>query len=156
MSKYKTSAYLSVALNFDLACDWWDLSEEQRSFVYDLLQDWDKFETWLEQHKDEFEDYKEGEKKRQKIIANHPDDYPLFVYAHWLHLQNGALLNTLLFRYDYGKICSQKGAYLQAADFFELLFEEYSKLSIIPPNIYDAAEEQKMIRECMEKQSDGE
>ena len=73
MEKYETSSYLSVALNYDLARDWWDLSDEQHHFVYEfVLHDWDNFENWLAEHKQSFEDYKSGGKSRQKAIKSLP------------------------------------------------------------------------------------
>ena len=155
MEKYETSSYLSVALNYDLARDWWDLSDEQHHFVYEfVLHDWDNFENWLAEHKQSFEDYKSGGKSRQKTIKAYPEHYPLFVYAHWLHLQNGALLNSLLSQYGYAESCSRKGAYEEAADFFELLLGEYRKLHILPPSVFDAGAEAAALRKAAQPIND--
>lgn len=151
MSKYQTSKYLSVVLNYELATDWWALDGEQHKFVYDFLHDWDRFEEWITEHKESFEAYKAGGKARQETIESYPEHYPIFVYAHWLHLQNGALLNTLLSRYGYANACSAKGAYEQAADFFELLLAEYRQLNILPPSAFDTNAELSVLREASSK-----
>ncbi len=155
MSKYQTSEYLSIGLNYNLAADWWALSSEQHDFVYSFLNDWDVFEAWLDEHNASFEAYKAGGKSRQQTITNHPEHYPLFVYAHWLHLQNGALLNTLLLQYGYVDVCSTKRAYEPAADFFELLLAEYQKLNIVPPSLFDVAAESNALNAHLQTKEEG-
>ncbi|KPN71633.1 hypothetical protein [Neisseria sp. 83E34] len=141
MPQYKTSQYLSVVQLYELATDWWQLNPEQHQFVYGFIHDWDAFRSWLDEYSEPFEAYKAGGKARQETIAAYPEHYPLFVYAQWMRLQDGLLLNTLLSRYGYADACSKKGAYEQSADFFELLLAEAGHLNLLPPTGFDAGAE---------------
>lgn len=146
MSQYQTSQYLSVLKLFELSDDWWRLEPEQHQFVYKFISDWDAFQAWLAEHSAQFEAYKAGGKARKESIAAYPEHYPLFVYAQWLRLQDGLLLNTLLLRYGYADKCLKKGAYEQSADFLQLLLGEWRKLNIVPPTLADASAELALLK----------
>lgn len=154
--EYKTSDYLSVTLQYDLAADFWALDEEETQKVFSFIREHgeDGFCEWREKYQGLLNAYMGGKAAGKKAWRQHPEQHGLLAYAKWRHLRDGALVNTLLWRYGYKDSCCAKAAYAPCAEFLDLLRVELAKLNPLPPTAFDAGYEMRFLRDFVSPEQD--